>query len=64
MKTVLLVLGIVFAVLTFAGAGYVLYTGGRANAGFAVIPMVFCLAFFQGYRVSRKRGSGCRGKSG
>ena len=56
MKTVLLVLGIVFAVLTFAGAGYVLYTGGRANAGFAVLPMGFCLAFFQGYRVSRKKG--------
>lgn len=38
MKTVLLVLGIVFAVLTFAGAGYVLYTGGRANRRFCGYP--------------------------
>ncbi len=56
MRTTLLVLTIVFAVLTFAGAGYVLYTGGRASAGFAVIPMVFCLACSLGCRASRKKG--------
>lgn len=31
----------VFAALTFTGAGYVLYNGGRVSAGYAVIPFLF-----------------------
>jgi len=41
------VLSIIFGVLTICGAIYVFYTGGRANAGYAVIPMMFCLIFQQ-----------------
>ena len=32
-----------FAVLTICGAIYVIYTGGKANAGYAVIPMILFL---------------------
>lgn len=40
-KKIYLVLSIVFAILTFAGAGYVLINKGKPNAGYAIIPMVF-----------------------
>ncbi len=50
MKTLLLVCYIAFTILTFLGAGYVLYTNGQANAGYAVIPMVFTLASLSAYR--------------
>ncbi len=49
MKKLLLVLSIVFTVLTFVGAAFVL-TSNDANAGFAVIPMVLTLACLAGYR--------------
>lgn len=45
--------GLVFVVLTFVGAGYVLRSGGQASAGFAVVPMVLALALMA---VSRKSG--------
>ncbi len=35
---------IIFSLLAIAGGIYVLYTGGEANAGYAVIPMVFAVA--------------------
>ena len=38
------------ALLTFAGAGYVLIQRGAVNAGYAVIPMLFALCFTQTYR--------------
>lgn len=44
MKRAALVLSIMFVALTFVGAGYVLYNGGRGNAGYAVVPMIFALA--------------------
>ena len=43
MKKVLFIMTLVFGVLTFVGAGYVLYNRGQVNAGYAVIPMIFCL---------------------
>lgn len=43
MKKVLLGVSTIFTILAFAGAGYVLSIGGQANAGFAVIPMLFAL---------------------
>ena len=43
LRTVLLVLTTVFAVLCFVGAGYVLANDGTVNAGYAVVPMSFCL---------------------
>ncbi len=50
MKKAALILSIIFIILTFAGAGYVLYHGGNVNAGFAVVPMAFalvCTAFYR-----------------
>ncbi len=50
MKKAALVLSILFTILTFVGAGYVLYNGGKINAGYATVPMVFalvCIAFYR-----------------
>lgn len=49
MKKILLVLALIFTALTFAGAIYVISSGGEVNAGYAVIPMVFTLIFMVGY---------------
>lgn len=43
-----------FLILTFIGAGYVFYKDGNANAGFAVIPSMFCIIFSSLYRNSKK----------
>ena len=40
---ILLILTVVFAVLCFVGAGYVLVNDGAVNAGYAVVPMSLCL---------------------
>lgn len=45
LKTVTLIISIMFMILTFVGSGYVLINHGQVNAGYAVIPMLFCLAF-------------------
>ena len=50
MKKVTLALSILFIILTFVGAGYVLYNGGKVNAGYAVVPMVFALVSIGAYR--------------
>lgn len=50
MKKVALALSIIFIILTFVDAGYVLYNAGEVNAGYAVIPMVFALASLAFYR--------------
>lgn len=39
MKKVVLIFWVVFTVLTFVGAGYVIFNGGRVNAGYACVPM-------------------------
>lgn len=39
MKTLLFALTIIFIILTFVGAGYVLMNKGTVNAGYATIPM-------------------------
>ena len=44
MKKILFLLSIVFAILTFVGAGYVLINKGTVNAGYAAIPMMISLA--------------------
>ncbi len=36
-----------FMLLTFIGAGYVLFNKGQVNAGYAVIPSLFCAVFSQ-----------------
>ena len=50
MKKAALVLSIILIILTFIGAGYVLYNRGRVNAGYAAIPLVFALASIAFYR--------------
>lgn len=50
MKKVFLILTAVFIILTFTGAGYVLHSRGSANAGYAVVPMLFALVFMTFYR--------------
>jgi len=39
------VLSVIFGILTICGAIYLFYTDGRANAGYAVVPMVFTFIF-------------------
>ncbi len=50
MKKIALTASILFIILTFIGAGYVLYNKGQVNAGYAVIPSVFALASTAFYR--------------
>ena len=50
MKRAAFILGIIFLVLTFVGAGYVLMNHGQVNAGYAVIPAlwtIICLGFYR-----------------
>lgn len=53
MKKLALVLSVFFIILTFIGAGYVLYHGGKVNAGFAIVPMIFALADIALYRKNK-----------
>ena len=41
------VLTFIFMIITFIGAGYVLINKGQINAGYAVIPSLFCAFFSQ-----------------
>lgn len=41
------VLTLVFMIITFIGAGYVLFNKGQVNAGYAVVPSLFCTIFSQ-----------------
>lgn len=53
MKKLLFAIALLFSVLGFAGAIYVLPTGGEANAGYAVVPLVFSLGFQQLWRLKK-----------
>jgi hypothetical protein len=46
----LLASNIILIIMTFIGGAYVLWTGGQASAGYAVIPMLFALAVNVAYR--------------
>lgn len=50
MKKIVFLLCAIFIIMTFAGAGYVLFNKGSVNAGYAAIPMVFALAGIVFYR--------------
>ena len=50
MKIAALIFGIVFLILTFAGAGYVIINHGQVNAGYAVIPGIWSVVCFGVYR--------------
>ena len=47
-------LSIVFVILTFLGAGYVLYNKGMVSPGYAIIPMLFGIIFQMLYKNSKK----------
>ncbi len=52
-KKLALILSIVFIILTFIGAGYVFLNGGKVNAGYACIAMVFAwisISFYRKYK--------------
>lgn len=53
-KTFALVMSIIFTILTFAGAGYVLLNHGQVNAGYACVPMVLTIAFLALYRTKKQ----------
>ncbi len=55
LKIVTLFISIAFAILAFIGAVYVLLNHGQVNAGYAVIPMLFCYAFINIYNVLKKK---------
>lgn len=50
-----LILSIIFTILTFIGAGYVLINHGKVNAGYAVVPMCFSFAFLALYCGQKKK---------
>lgn len=50
LKNILMIMGFTFAILTFIGAGYVFFTGGEVNAGYAVIPMLLTLIINIAYK--------------
>lgn len=54
MKKLFLVLSIFFIILTFVGAFYVITNDGKVSAGYAVIPMIFAIAFMTDYRRKTK----------
>ena len=50
MKKVFFIMSIIFAIVCFSWAGYVLYMGGKANPGLAIISMVASLCCSQACR--------------
>lgn len=55
MKTIALILGIVFLILTFAGGTYVLINHGQVSAGYAVVPSLWCIICFGFYRSKKNK---------
>ena len=49
-KKMYFVLAIIFTILSFCGAFYVLYNAGNVSPGYAIIPMMFSFACVAGYR--------------
>lgn len=47
MEKVFRILTFIFMIITFVGAGYVLYNKGQVNTGYAVVPSLFCAIFSQ-----------------
>lgn len=57
MKKLYLALSVLFVILTFTGAGYVLANHGKPGSGYAVVPMAAALAFNALYQNERKKDS-------
>ena len=54
MKKIAFVLSIIFAILTFVGAGHVLINDGQVNAGYACVPMVLAITSHVVYKPRSK----------
>ncbi len=54
LKKILLVLSILFTILTFVGAGYVLLNKGQVSAGYSAIPMLWAVLFITAYNKVKK----------
>lgn len=50
MKKIAFIFGIIFLVLAFVGGTYVLMNHGQVNAGYAVVPGLWCIICFGFYR--------------
>ena len=50
MKSIAMIAGIVFLILTFVGGGYVFLNHGQVSAGYAVVPGLWCMICFGYYR--------------
>lgn len=50
MKKIVLIFSIIFLILSFAGACYVLINHGQVNAGYAVVPGIWAIICFGYYR--------------
>lgn len=47
------IIAIIFTILTFAGAFYVISNNGEVSAGYAVVPMVFGITFSSFFHQAR-----------
>lgn len=54
-KKIFKLLTLIFVIITFIGAGYVIFSGGDKNAGYAVIPSLFAVCFSAAYRADGKK---------
>lgn len=54
LKKFLFALSILFTILTFAGAGYVLFNKGEVSAGYSVVPMLWAVLFITTYKKVKK----------
>ena len=52
-KKIAFVLSIIFAILTFVGAGHVLINDGQVNAGYACVPMVLAITSHVVYKTKK-----------
>ena len=50
-----LILYIIFLIITFISAGYVIYTKGQTNPGLAIVSMLFGLIFAGLYRDAKRK---------
>jgi len=50
-----LILYIIFLIITFISAGYVIYNKGETNTGLAIVSMVFGIIFVGLYNETKKR---------
>ena len=54
LKKILFVLSILFIVLTFVGATYVLLNKGQVSAGYSAVPMLWAVLFITTYNKVKK----------